>query len=228
MAAAADSSSHGHNRRPGPGPLAPRVALPCEGDSSAKARSRADWKRSVAFFSRQRLTIRSSAGGTAGAASSRSFGSSFRIAFIVSTARRPLERAAAAEHLVEDRAEREEIRAVIRRPAEHLLGRHVAHRAEDGPRLGQPCLRFRRSAARAAASGRQLPRQPEVEDLDAAVLGHEQVVGLEIAVHDALVVRGGQALRDLRGELDALPARVSGPAAIRSRSVWPSSSSETR
>ena len=49
--------------------------------------------------------------------------------------------------------------------------------------------------------------QAEVEDLDAAVLGDEDVVRLEIAVDDALVVGRGEALGDLRGVVDRLAHR---------------------
>ena len=48
------------------------------------------------------------------------------------------ERTVTREHLVQDRAERKDVRAVVRRPAAHLLGRHVAdgahHRAWFGGR----------------------------------------------------------------------------------------------
>lgn len=57
---------------------------------SWKARSRADWKRSSGFFSRQCRTIRSIAGLMWRALSVRSGGSSFRIALMVSTAESPL------------------------------------------------------------------------------------------------------------------------------------------
>src|SRR3712207_8490123 len=42
----------------------PISSAPAESDSRLKARSRADWKRSSGFFSRQRRTTRSSAGAT--------------------------------------------------------------------------------------------------------------------------------------------------------------------
>ena len=73
---------------------------------------------------------------------------------------------------------------------------------------------------------RQL-RQPEVEDLDAAVLRDEEVLGLQVPVDDALVVRGGETLRDLDGVVDrACDARGGRRRAAR-RSVSPSSSSWT-
>ena len=45
----------------------------------------------------------------------------------------PLERAAPAQHLVDDDAERELVAAKVHRPAGGLLGRHVPDRAEDTP-----------------------------------------------------------------------------------------------
>jgi hypothetical protein len=81
-----------------------------------------------------------------------------------------LERPLAREHLVEDRAEREDVRARVRRPSAHLLRGHVAERAEDDAGL---C----RARGRAARRGRHVRRrrfrfrldelgQTEIEDLD--------------------------------------------------------------
>ena len=46
------------------------------------------------------------------------------------------------------------------------------------------------------AGGRDIPRQPEVEDLHPAVGGEEDVVGLEVAVDDPRPVRRRQAVGD--------------------------------
>ena len=46
--------------------------------------------------------------------------------------------------------------------------------------------------------------ETEVEDLDAAVDGDEDVLWLQVTMDDALLVRGGQAMRDLNGVLDRL------------------------
>ena len=54
------------------------------------------------------------------------------------------------------------------------------------------------------------PRQlgdAEVEDLDPPVVRDEQVVGLQVAVDDALVVRGGEPLGDLARVVDGLARR---------------------
>ena len=111
-----------------------------------------------------------------------------------------LERTPAGEHLEQHRAQREDVGAVIDPGAAHLLGRHVADRAENHARLG-PTGHRRRVGAGA------LGGQPEVEDLDAAVARDEEVVRLQIAMHDLLVVRGGQADGDLDADLDRLARR---------------------
>ena len=60
------------------------------------------------------------------------------------------ERALARQHLVEDRAEGEEVAAAVRRLPPHLLRRHVAHRPEDDARA--PCPR--------SSSGPSAARRP--------------------------------------------------------------------
>ena len=91
----------------------------------------------------------------------------------------------AREQLVEDRPEREDVRAVIDRESFHLLGRHVADRPHDRP--GLRVSRVRRGA-RLLARGNGLDslRQAEVEDLDVAVSRDEEVLGLQVPVDDAL------------------------------------------
>ena len=59
-------------------------------------------------------------------------------------------------------------------------------------------------------SGEAVPssrRQTEVEDLDPSVAGDEDVFGLQIAVNDSLLVRSGEAVRDLDADLDRLARR---------------------
>ena len=120
--------------------------------ASANARSRADWKRSSLFFSRQRQHdggCRRRQPGIDGA----------RIgwivlqdtAVIVCTEVWTVKGPRAGEHLVEHRAEREDVGAVIHRRAEDLLGRHVAGRAADlsGARLVD---RLRLDSARVSCS----------------------------------------------------------------------------
>ena len=47
--------------------------------------------------------------------------------------------------------------------------------------------------------------QPEVQDLDASILRDEEVLGLQVPVHDPLLVGGGEAVRDLDRVFDRLP-----------------------
>ena len=79
--------------------------------------------------------------------------------------------------------------------AAHLLGRHVADRAEHGAGLGLVRFAWASSLWLPAGPRRDLAREAEVEDLHAAVAGEEDVLGLEVAVDDALLVRGGEAVR---------------------------------
>jgi hypothetical protein len=107
----------------------------------------------------------------------------------------------AGDHLVQDCAQRKDVGSRVGRKAFHLFGRHVADRSHDDARLGRGCggLRLRHwSAGRLRV--RQL-RQAEIQDLDAAVTGHEQVLRLEVPVHDAFLVRRREPLDSLRSPL---------------------------
>ena len=60
---------------------------------------------------------------------------------------------------------------------------------------------------RSGASWCRRLRQSEVENLDAAVLGQEEVLGLQIAMNDPPGMRRGEARCDLRRVLDGLARR---------------------
>ncbi len=117
----------------------------------------------------------------------------------------PLERTRPGEQLIEDDAEREDVRAVVGRAALHLLGRHVGHRADDqallGDRLGRQLalvdLRF---------DGAQLG-EAEVEHLHPPVVVDHHVGGLEVAVGDPLVVRRGERVGKRRRDGEELSQR---------------------
>ncbi len=112
---------------------------------------------------------------------------------------RAFERSGAGDHFIQHAAERPQIAAVVDLAALRLLGRHVGHGAHRSLGFGQP-RRFGQ------------PRQAEVHDGDLAVLGDQNVGGLDVAVNDAFLVGGLQALRDLPADferiLDGSPARV--------------------
>ena len=85
------------------------------------------------------------------------------------------ERRAAGEQLEGDAAERVEVAPRPGQPAHGLLGGDVVGRADRRARGGEP-----RGAARAI----ERLGDAEVGDLDPAVGGDEQVLRLEVAVHD--------------------------------------------
>ena len=64
-------------------------------------------------------------------------------------------------------------------------------------------------------------REPEVHDLGDVVVGSEQQVpGLDVAVHDAEIVRRVEALEHLRSDAERWSRRSAGR---HSRSTWPRS-----
>ena len=109
-----------------------------------------------------------------------------------------LERPAPGRELVDDDPEREQIAPRVHGLTDQLLRRHVGQRADQLPgrrnRLGDGG-RVRQVVA--WARRREL-REPEVEHLEPALARHHDVAGLQVAVDNALVVRG----RERVGERD--------------------------
>ena len=120
------------------------------------------------------------------------------------------ERRLPCEHLVEEHAEREQIGAGVEIAAARLFGRHVVERAHDDAVLGLDELR--RSSLEAAERRAHQLGEPEVQDLHVAVGADHHVLGLEVAMDDAGVVRGRDRLRDLDGDVERL-VDANGPAA---------------
>ena len=83
--------------------------------------------------------------------------------------RRAGERFLAGRHLVEHRAEREDVRPRVARLALELLGRHVLDGAEDRcpPASGSAAPSADAVKRRSGTTPAQSPRQTEVEELDA-------------------------------------------------------------
>jgi hypothetical protein len=102
------------------------------------------------------------------------------------------------QHFVEHRAEREDVRAMIRTSTADLLGRHVAHRSKHQA-VGSLCTCQRR---RGRIGSRNQTGQAEVENLHVTVCRHEDVLWLEVAMNDAFVVSGGKRARDLDRDVD--------------------------
>ena len=124
--------------------------------------------------------------------------------------RRAGERAAPRQHLVEHDAEREDVGAMVRGVAVHLLRRHVAH----GPHhdAGHRLWRGGQRRVRQALGGwRRELGQAEVEDLDAVLRRDEDVRRLQVAMDDALLVGCAQPVRDLRAEVERAAQRQPSP-----------------
>ena len=168
-------------------------------------------------------------GGHARVARASAGGSSFRIAVIVSTAVVPRERAPARRASRRASTPNEK----MSRPVVGGAGRAPAPATCSRPcraRRPAPCLATC-AVASCPTGPRSLARQlgeAEVEDLDAAVVGDEQVLGLEVAMDDALArARRRARARSARAIVERLARRQRAPSTSRSRSVSPSSSSVT-
>ncbi len=118
------------------------------------------------------------------------------------------EESAPGQHLPEHDAERPEVGAAVERPAARLLGGHVGGGAEDDP-LDGAVARDRGRVGEIARGRLLLPGlgEPEVEHLDGAVGPEPDVGRLQVAVEDALVVRGGERGGDLRRDRRDLVGR---------------------
>jgi hypothetical protein len=118
-----------------------------------------------------------------------------------------VERAASREHLVEHRPERKDVGAMIRGHPADLLRRHVAERAQDdaGLRIGRRGRQGAQPGQRDVGLG-QLG-QAEVQNLHAPVCRDEDVLRLQVAVDDALVVRRGETTGNLDRVLERLAHR---------------------
>ena len=184
-------------------PLRPSVATA----SSAYARSRADWNRCRASFSRQRRITALMAGGTLAALLDRSGGSWLRIAFIVSADVAPWNARRPREHLVGDRTERKDVGALIDVQPTDLFRRHVADGAEQQAGGGPRCCDSRDTGACIVQSARRQLRQPEVQNLHRAIVGHEDVFRLQIAMEDAAIVGSREPVQDTVADLHDLARR---------------------
>ena len=102
----------------------------------------------------------------------------------------------AGEQREERRTDRVDVRRRVDLPAlaEHLLGRHVRGRPEEQARRRRLVL----------LRGLLDVRDPEVEHLHGAVREHEDVLRLDVAMDDALLVRDREDVEDLLADVDDL------------------------
>ena len=108
-----------------------------------------------------------------------------------------VEGALAAEHFVKNGAEAEQVAALVHRFAADLLRRHVAGRAQHHSHDGGQSVGVAAGHLRRA---RQLSHA-KIQDFYPALAGNKQVLRLEIAMHEVLLVRCHQAARNLRRKI---------------------------
>jgi hypothetical protein len=115
----------------------------------------------------------------------------------------PAERAFPSGHLVQDAAQREDVGAPIHGQAGRLFRREIAHRPHHHPRQGaERGGRVGIDGARAAWFD-QLG-EAEVEHLRVALGRHHDVLGLDVAVDDARLMRGREGAGDVRSDRQPL------------------------
>ena len=172
------------------------MPLPLVIVSSTRTMSPAVCGRSSGSFARQRITRSASGAGTSARSSAIGCGASPMCAASIRCAVRSGEQRLAGEQLVRHRAERVDVGAVIDvRVAGGLLGRHVRRRADR-----RADLRERRGSGVGARRADRL-RDAEVGD-DRRAAREQHVVRLDVAVHDAALVRVRQRLRDVVQDAD--------------------------
>jgi hypothetical protein len=117
-----------------------------------------------------------------------------------------VERMGPADHLGEEDAKRENVGAGVDRLSADLFRRHVgrgSHR-DSGSGL-QRRGRDDRIAERLGGVGHF--REAEIEELDPAVAREKDILGLEVAVDDAPLVRRCEAVGDLNRHIDGFAKR---------------------
>ena len=102
----------------------------------------------------------------------------------------------AAQHLIKDRSERKDVGPGVRRFAAHLFRRHVSHSTEHHARLRESGCERGFLPFQSGGRLRELGKA-EVEDLQASFRGEENVLGFEVAVNNAFLVRRGESVRKL-------------------------------
>ena len=111
----------------------------------------------------------------------------------------PRERPSSGDGFVADESQRELIRSVIGVPSARLFGRHVADRAQHDARGRAGGMRH--GLRQFGPVGPLQLGEPEVDDLHAIGVAHHDVLGLEIAMHDARGMRLRETLGYLLGDV---------------------------
>ena len=124
--------------------------------------------------------------------------------------RRRLERPSAGGHLVQDAAEREDVRPRIRWRALHLFRGHVLHRADDRALCGAGPGGGGQHRQRLSGRTHRLLREAEIEQLRAC-RGEHHVSRLQVAMDDTLSMCDLKGIRHLDAETEDLVKRQRAP-----------------
>ena len=168
--------------------------------SSAARTSPAVWYRWPGSFARHRWTIVRSIGDTRAGSG---VGDSFRMADANSSGSWASERQRPRCHLVKNDSQRPDVRSRIGRLADEDFRRHVTRCAHHDARLSH-ARRKRRAPTRSFSLQRrlgvalQVSGQSEVQHLDGALRRDHDIGALQIAMHDAVLMRMADRTRDLR------------------------------
>jgi hypothetical protein len=114
--------------------------------------------------------------------------------------RGPLERLLSGRHLVQDQPQRKLVRPRINRCAARLLRAHVRHRSQYRARIGAEGHGHGRLLRQKVADF----RDPEVENLHTTGTCQHDVFRLQVAMRDPGSVRRGEAVGDLRPDVNQL------------------------
>ena len=147
--------------------------------------SSAVWYRLSGFFASARMITASRSGETSRFSREGGTGCSSTCFEATATGRVADERRPSGDHLVQHAAERVDVGAAVDGLPLRLLGRQVRRGPEHRRGLLDRLLRVAD------------PRDAEVRDLHVARRGDHDVAGLDVAVDDALVVRGGERVGDV-------------------------------
>jgi len=105
------------------------------------------------------------------------------------------ERALARSHFIENEAGGVKISASIEFPAQKLFGSHVGKRSGYG-------VRFELRLRGRFGEGQAQLGETEIQNLEATVVGDEEIGGLQIAMNNRVIVGSDESRDKLKGEIE--------------------------
>ncbi len=96
---------------------------------------------------------------------------------------------------------------MVSRFSPDLFGRHVADCAHDYARVCVHATGRRFRTGLSSVARRHELCQTEIQNLHAPVTSDEQILRLQVTMHDSLLVRCGESVRDLQREVQRFALR---------------------